>query len=209
MSAAISIARVNNRLPMLAVGLAWDSGFTSQDALNNATLTQALSGADLDAAAANPFFTIPPERKGALIDMQLIVVAVGGGQVIAHVDGDELEALDAALAHTGDDKSGSEGGWDEMANVALNGLPAEVEKVALFAHSRNGHNLSEVPNLKAAVLSLRDNAALFEAKIGSGGYTHLFAVFVRQGDDFVLQPVQSRVDVKQLADVPAVLNNLQ
>jgi len=208
-SAPINIERINNRLPLLGVGLGWDSGFASQEALNNAVLKQTLNAQDLDKAAANPFYIVPPQNKGQLIDMQLVVVALGGNQVVAHVDGDELEALDGALAHTGDDKSGADGGWDELANVALNSIPPGIEKIAVFAHCRSGHNLSEVPNLKAAIFAMRDGANLLAAPLGSGGFTHLFAVFVRKGDDFVLQPVQARVHIPTLADVPAALANIQ
>ncbi len=191
-SAMIPVERVNGRLPTLAFGVSWDATVARTDTEAAALLLQeAHSAADLMRADGNPFFVTPPERKSRFVDLQAIVVVLrAGGSYLAHVDGDELEALDGALAHTGDDKTGLGEGWDELCTINLGFLPPEADSIALFAHCKSAHTLAEAKNGKIALFSMRDQKTLLESPLtDKTASTHLLAVFRRYRDTFLIQPV--------------------
>lgn len=191
-SPLLPIARVNGRLPTLAFGIKWTATVakTETEAAYR-LLADPMTVADFSGADSNPFFVQPAERRGSFVDLQAVVVALrAGGAYLAHVDGDELNALDGALGHTGDDKAGLGSGWGEVGTINLGFLPEEADSVALFVHSKSGHPLSAAKEGGCAVFSMRDQAVFLDLPLKEmAATTCLAALFRRHGTEMALQPV--------------------
>lgn len=203
-----TIDLVNGRLPTLAFGVSWDATVARTDThAASALLREAHSMAPLMREEGNPFFVAPPDHRTGFVDLQAIVVALrAGGAYLAHVDGDAQEALDGALGHTGDDKTGLGEGWDELCTINLGFLPPEADSVALFAHCKSAHTLAEAKNGKAALFSLRDQGVLLDTSLAhQRASTHLMALLRRYRDTFLIQPVQATLPVTTLDDALAAI----
>lgn len=61
----------------------------------------------------------------------------------------ELKALDGAISHSGDDRTGDMDGDDgldnEIITIKMNNLPASVDKVAIVLNSFDGHDFKTIP----------------------------------------------------------------
>ena len=157
-------------------------------------------------AEGNPFYVAPREDRNSFVDLQAIALGLRAeAGMVAYVDGDHMNALDGGLAHTGEDKTGYGSGWDEMVTVSLPFIPDDVRGVALFAHCKSSHMLSEASNGKYGLFSMRDQSVLMEGDLKSEKTTHLIGMIRRYQDDFVIQPLDFSFNALSLDDVLATV----
>jgi stress response protein SCP2 len=194
MSEPILIKPVNGRLPTLCFGIAWDQlrldplVAAQRKGLNTASLSNLRSEADL----ANALLRDPSE----FADLDAMVFYFKGSQPQGHVGGVIGHALDHAIAHTGDDRTGYGDGWDELIVINLEMLPADVTALALVIDSSGGQPLEKVAALRASVMTAQPQTNLLSLNSppAPDATTLLLAMLKRTDDGFTLVPVQEFLD---------------
>ena len=205
----IQIPRVNNRLLTLGYGVSWDAT-VSKSQTEEALALHSQHPDTIYHADNNPFYVAPREARGSFVDLQAIAVGLRReAGYVYYVDGDHSEGLDGAVAHTGDEKTGTTGGgWDELCTVSLGFVPEDVEGIALFVHCKSSHVLSDASNGKYAIFSMRDQSVMMEGELKERNTTRLVGILRRYKDDFVLQPLDLSFNAVTLDDALAAIRNV-
>lgn len=188
-SEVIPVERVNGRLPTLKFGLAWDHVSMDSRVAEHKTGFPAdvLAQTGADNEQANVL--LRPASDHA--DLDAVVFWLKGGVPIDYVSGQKNNALDGALGHSGDDKTGAGGGWDEVVLMQLNLLPPEVDSLAVILKAPRTLPLQQVPNIRASLFYAQGERPLLtlDRRFDHKETTLVFAMLLRRGPDFVARPV--------------------
>lgn len=194
MPETVMIKPTAGRLPTLCFGLAWDplrldpAIAASRKGLNAA----GIKGLREQTASANALLRDPSE----FADLDALVFYFAGKEPVGHISGIIEQALDGALAHTGDDRTGEGDGWDELIILNLEILPPDITALALVLDSAGGHPLEKVPNVRASVLLAQTQQSLLsiDRPAKADATTCLVAVLRRVEEGFSLTPVVEYMD---------------
>jgi tellurium resistance protein TerZ len=111
-------------------------------------------------------------RKG--VDLDLSAVALAGQRPLGVCWFDNARPFQGALHHTGDNRTGKGGGYDETILADLHALPGQVTKVVFVLNSYKGADFGRVNNATCGLFDTSNNQ---QQEIGQvflpivGGYT--------------------------------------
>jgi stress response protein SCP2 len=188
-SELIPVERVNGRLPTLKFGLAWDTlGLDPKVAQQKTGFPPdvlAQTGADSDQA------NVLLRPAGDQADLDAVVFWLKDGVPVDYISGQRGSALDGALGHSGDDKTGAGGGWDEVVLMQLNLLPPEINALAVMLKTAYKQPLQQVPNVRASLFYAQGERPLLtlDRRFDHKETSLVFAMLLRRGPDFVVRPV--------------------
>ena len=156
-------------LTKIAIGLGWDPAKKSKPkGFFSSLLSGGSDSIDLDASCV-------------LLDKQ--------GNEIDLIWFSKLKSSCGNVKHQGDNLTGEGDGDDEVINVNLAGLSAQVEHLAITVNSFRGQTFDEVDNAFCRVVDDGNNRELCDYKLAEqGSHTGiLIAVLSREGDDWVFK----------------------
>jgi tellurium resistance protein TerD len=107
-----------------------------------------------------------------------------------------LKSSDGSVQHTGDNKTGAGEGDDEVVNVDLSKVPAEVDKVAFAVTIHDGESkrqsFGQIQNAFIRVVNKADNKELARYDLTEDGSTEtalIFGELYRNGADWKFRAV--------------------
>ncbi len=188
----ITITPVNGRAPTLCFGLAWDQAKLDPAV---AALRRGLDPSRMPAIKKQPEFANALLRTpGDSSDLDALVFYFGdGAKLKGYLGGVYDMALDGALAHSGDDRSGHGEGWDELVVINLEMVPPDVSALALVVDVSSGPRLDKVKGLRSQLFYAQSGQALltFEARPEPESSTLLLGIIRRTPEGFVVSPAQA------------------
>ncbi|PWJ36009.1 TerD family protein [Sediminitomix flava] len=184
---SISLEKEGNQLREVCIGLNW--GMIEKKAFFG--LFDEKEKVDLDASAA-------------LFDQN--------GEALDVVYFNKLKSDDLAIIHSGDDRSGDEGGDDgfdnEVIQVKLSDIDSKVSRIFFFLNSYEGHDFADIPYSKIRIFEgnsheVRDVLATFDlsADISYKGYVSmLMGVLDRDVKGWKFTTLGNPVETKRVED---------
>lgn len=166
-------------LNKIFMGLGWDA------VKKGGFLGRLMGGSDIDLDASCVLFSA---------DKQPLDVVYFG----------QLKSKDGSIIHSGDNRTGDGEGDDEVINVTLANVPAEVNYLVFTVSSYCGQNFNEVAN---AYCRLVDDSGAEVARYtisGGGDYTAMImAKLYRHNGEWKMQAVGESMRGKTVADMIA------
>ena len=155
----VSLTKAAPGLTAVAVGLGWDARTTDGTAF------------DLDASA------IGVDQAGKVVNDSFFVFF------------NNLKSPEGSIEHKGDNKTGEGEGDDEVIDVTLTGVPAEVDKVVFVVsiYGDSGQSFGQVRNAYIRVVNKGDNNELARHDLSEDASTETAMVFgerYRSGDEW-------------------------
>jgi stress response protein SCP2 len=194
----ITVTPVNGRLPTLCFGLAWDPLRLDPTiaAQRKGLRAEQIKGLRDKPDMANALLRHPSE----FADLDALVFYFNGKEPAGHISGIIEQALDGALAHTGDDRTGEGDGWDELIVLNLEILPPAITALALMIDSAGGHPLENVPGVRASLQLAQTQKTLLslQGRPAPGATTCLLALLQREGSGFTVTPVGKYLTVDSI-----------
>ncbi|QFG25711.1 TerD family protein [Actinomadura sp. WMMB 499] len=147
----VSLTKAAPNLTAVAVGLGWD--------------VRATTGADFD------------------LDASALMLGASGKVLSDHhfVFFNNLTSPDGSVEHTGDNLTGEGEGDDEVVNVDLGGVPAEVERivfpVSIYDADNRHQNFGQVRNAFIRIVNRADDAELARFDLTEDASTETAMVF--------------------------------
>ena len=81
----------------------------------------------------------------------------------------QLKSKDGSIVHTGDNRTGAGEGDDEVINVNLTAIPANVQSLVFTVNSFTGQNFSTVANAFCRLVNASDNREVARFDLSAQG----------------------------------------
>jgi stress response protein SCP2 len=137
------------------------------------------------------------------IDLDASAVLFAGQQIVDTCYYGQLKSKDGSIIHQGDNLTGEGAGDDEVVNVDLSRIPAQVTTVMFIVTSYRGHTFDQLSNAFCRVVDATNNAELARYTLAGQGmrYTGMvMAKLFRAGDDWKLQAIGEGLQAKHLGE---------
>ncbi len=150
---------------------------------------------------------------GASIDLDASCLAFDGQcQLRDQVWFRQLRGLQGALEHTGDNLTGAGDGDDEVIQVDLGRLPAEITQLVFTVNSFRGQTFDRVQNAFCRLVDNQTQTELVRFDLREAG-THtglIMARLFRQGSDWHFQALGDKTQGRTFQDLlPLIQRHLQ
>ena len=179
------------------------------------TLTQVKLGLGWDVAQA------PQEKKGGLlgklfgggsggdsIDLDASCIMFDSNkQPIDTVWFSQLQSKDGSILHTGDNRTGAGDGDDEIINVGLYKVPADVTLLVFTVNSFTGQSFEKVANAFCRIVNANNNSEVARYNLSSQGphTAMIMAKVYRHNDEWKMHAIGETASGRTFHDLmPAI-----
>ena len=179
------------------------------------TLTQVKLGLGWDVAQA------PQEKKGGIlgklfgggsggdsIDLDASCIMFDSNkQPIDTVWFSQLQSKDGSILHTGDNRTGAGDGDDEVINVDLSKVPANVTSLVFTVNSFTGQSFEKVANAFCRIVNANNNSEVARYNLSSQGphTAMIMAKVYRHNDEWKMHAIGETASGRTLHDLmPAI-----
>jgi tellurium resistance protein TerZ len=115
------------------------------------------------------------------IDLDASALIYSKGRLVDQVWFRQLRSVDGNIVHSGDNRTGDGDGDDEVINVNLEGLGANVDAVVFTVNSFTGQTFSEVANAYTRVVDLDNGQEIARISLSdSGNHTGLIMAALKR-----------------------------
>lgn len=131
-------------------------------------LTSVAMGLGWDVAKKKGFFGGAKDGDPVDLDASCLMFDAAGN-LIDTVWFGQLRSKDGSILHTGDNRTGAGDGDDEVINVRLNEVPANIQTLVFTVNSFTGQNFSTIENAFCRIVNMANNAELARFNLSNAG----------------------------------------
>lgn len=172
------------------------------------TLTRVAMGLGWDVRQAKGFFAKLTGGGGGEIDLDASCLLFDAQRnLLDQVWFRQLASRDGSIVHSGDNRTGAGDGDDEVINVDLTRLPANVQTLLFTVNSFLGDSFDRIENAYCRLVDSTNGKELARYDLtGSGSHTgQVMAKVVRSGDGWEMKALGERTSGRTFQDMmPAI-----
>jgi tellurium resistance protein TerZ len=177
------------------------------------TLTRVAMGLGWDVRQAKGFFAkLTGGGSGGEIDLDASCLLFDAQRnLLDQIWFRQLASRDGSIVHSGDNRTGAGDGDDEVINVDVTRLPANVQTLLFTVNSFLGDSFDRIENAYCRLVDSTNGKELARYDLsGSGSHTgQVMAKVVRSGDGWDMKALGERTNGRTFQDMmPAILGAL-
>jgi tellurium resistance protein TerZ len=145
------------------------------------------------------------------LDASCVIFDESGNQVDV-VWFQQLKSLDGSIVHTGDNRTGAGDGDDEVINVDLSQVPANVKSLVFTVNSFTGLTFDKVANAQCRIVNRQNNQEIAKLNLTEcrGGHTAVvMAKLYRHNGEWKMHAIGENANGRTFQDLmPAIRSHL-
>lgn len=193
----ISLTKADAGLKKVFMGLGWDAA-TSKP-VKSGGFFSSLFGSNSGSGSSS--------GNSGSIDLDASCLMFNGQNLVDTISFRQLRSKDGSVVHTGDNLTGEGDGDDEMINVDLNAVPANVTSLVFVITSFRGQTFNEVESAFCRLVNAETNKELANYKLSDKTPTtaQVMAKVYKENGEWMMQAIGAPADGRVASDLLKVV----